>query len=191
MSASTLLRAARRSSGLSQGVLAARAQTSQPNVSTIEGGTRIPTVDTLERLLSRTGHRLIAIPGGRPDAVESADRIATSLRDMRRDSAFRAFLDYSDGLAATHGVNRVVLTAAEPFPTGSPAWDAAIAAVTEFRLNEESLPKPGWIGSSDRTLPHPATPHLGVYDIEPDVANVAPEFLRRNVLIERGTLASV
>lgn len=191
MSASALLRASRHSSGISQGDLAALAETRQPDISFIERGKRVPTVETLERLLLRTGHRLVSIPGNGPDAVETADRIATALSGPGRDKPFRHFLDYSDSLAAAHGVNRVVLTAAEPHPTGSPAWDAAVAAVSDFWLNEENLPRPDWIDHPGRYLTHSDAPHLSVYDLEPDLTNVAPEFLRRNVLLERGTLASV
>ena len=78
MAASTLLRSSRLTSGISQGDLAARAKTSQPEISTIENGKRIPTVDTLERLLRQTGHRIIAVPGSGTDAAETADRIASA-----------------------------------------------------------------------------------------------------------------
>ncbi len=43
----------------------------------------------------------------------------------------------------------------------------------------------------DRFLPSPATPQLGRYDLPPDLSDVPPEFLRRNVLMERRTLQSV
>ncbi|MHB1173001.1 MAG: helix-turn-helix domain-containing protein [Lacisediminihabitans sp.] len=191
MSASTLLRASRLSTGISQGDLAARAQTSQPDISTIERGKRIPTVDTLERLLLQTGHRIISVPGLGPDAVDTADRIAGAVRSQSRDTALRAFLDYSDCLSAVTGTNRVVLTASEPPATGSRAWDAAIASVTEFWLNKGKLPKPDWVKDPKRYLASPESPHLGGYDLEPDVTNVPPEFLRRNVLLELATLESV
>lgn len=132
MSAGTLLRAARRSSGLGQQEVADRAQTSQPDVSAVERGRRIPTVDTLVKLLDATGHRLIAVKTSRPDAVETSARIADALQSSGVEAALRRFLDYSDGLAATSGVERVVLTAAEPYPSGSRVWDAAIAAVAEY-----------------------------------------------------------
>jgi transcriptional regulator with XRE-family HTH domain len=188
MAASTLLRASRLASGITQGDLAARAQTSQPDISTIESGKRSPTVDTLERLLRQTGHRIIAVPGVGVDATETAERIASA---RSRDSALRAFIDYSDSLAAAKGVDRVVLAIAEPHPTGSPAWDAALAALVDYRLGQSKLPKPGWITAPSRFLSEPQSPQLGLYDLEPDLANVPPEFRRRNVLLERSTLESV
>lgn len=191
MTASTLLRAARNASNLNQTALASGARASQAEISAIENGKRNPTVDTLDRLLARTGHRLIAIKTDRPDAVTSAALIAAAVKEQDRERALRAFLDYSDGLASKSGVDRVVLTASEPHTTGSAAWDAALAAVTEFRLNEPKLPKPHWIATFGRQVTAPVSPHLTAYDLPPDVALVPPEFLRRNVLIERGTLESV
>jgi DNA-binding XRE family transcriptional regulator len=191
VAASTLLRAARSASNLKQSALASGARASQAEVSAIENGKRNPTVDTLDRLLAKTGHRLIAIRTDRPDVVTSAARIAMAVKRGDRESALRAFLDYSDGLASKNGVDRVVLAASEPHATGSDAWDAALAAVTELRLDEGKVPKPDWITTFGRQLKAPASPHLTAYDLPPDVELVPPEFLRRNVLIERGTLESV
>jgi transcriptional regulator with XRE-family HTH domain len=188
MTASILLRASRLTSGITQGDLASRAKTSQPDISSIESGKRVPTVDTLERLLRQTGHRIIAIPGAGVDAAETAERIASA---TSRDSALRAFLDYSDSLAASTGVDRVALGIAEPHSTGSKSWDAALAALVDYWFSRSKLPKPDWINSNSRFLDVPQTPHLGQYDLPPALENVPAEFRRRNVLIERSTLESV
>ncbi|HEV7813422.1 MAG TPA: helix-turn-helix transcriptional regulator [Leifsonia sp.] len=187
MAASTLLRSSRLASGITQGDLAVRAKTSQPEISTIESGKKIPTVDTLERLLRQTGHRIIAVPGSGADATETAERIASS---SSNDSALRAFLDYSDGLARAAGVDRVVLGIAEPPSTGSAAWDAALAALVDYWLGKSRLPKPEWINSRSRFLVTPRSPQLGEYDLAPELADVPQEFRRRNVLVERATLES-
>ncbi len=191
MTASSLLRAARRTSGLGQAEVARRSGTSQPDVSFVERGKRIPTVDTLERLLAGTGHRLVAVPSARPTSVETGDRIATSLAGGRMDAAFRAFLDFSDGLAASEPVVRVVLACAEPDSTGSPVWDSALAAVAEYWLDRDGLPKPSWLDDPDRSLPTPESLAVSVYDPEPDLGEVPEQFRRRNLLVERSTLASV
>jgi transcriptional regulator with XRE-family HTH domain len=188
MAASIILRSSRLVSGITQGDLAARAKTSQPDISSIESGKRVPTVDTLERLLRQTGHRIIAIPGAGVDAAETAERIASATSS---DAALRAFVDYSDSLAAATGVDRVVLGIAEPHSTGSTSWDAALAALVDYWFSRSKLPKPNWINSSSRFLDTPQTPHLGVYDLSPMLDNVPAEFQRRNVLIERSTLESV
>lgn len=188
MAASTLLRSSRLASGITQGELATRAKTSQPEISTIESGKRVPTVETLERLLRQTGHRIIAIPGVGTDAAETADRIA---RSSSTNGAVRAFLDYSDSLARAKGVDRVVLGISEPHSTGSAAWDAALAGLVDYWFSRSKLPKPGWINDPSRTLNSPEAPQLGRYDLEPLLDEVPREFLNRNVLIERRTLESV
>jgi transcriptional regulator with XRE-family HTH domain len=191
MSASALLRASRLSARFSQVELAERAATSQPDVSAIESGKRVPTVDTLERLLQRTGHRLIAVPGLGPDAVETAERIAAAVRAGNRDGALRAFIDYSDRLAHAGRAERIILSYVEPGPTASHAWDAALAAVSDYWLNKSNLPRSDWMMDPARTLASPEAPHLGDLDLAADRDEVPNEFLRRNVLIERTTLASV
>ena len=155
----------------------------------MESGRRIPTVDTLERLLRQTGHRIIPVPDAGSDADETAARIAQA-RDST-DDALRAFLDYSDALARADGTNRVLLSALEPRPTGTRAWDAALAGLVDYRLSTSRLPTPAWITRPNRTLEDPAAPGLSPYDLQPDPAEVPREFLRRNVLIARSTLESV
>jgi hypothetical protein len=54
----TLIRRARTGAGLSQAELAERAGTSQPALARYEAGTILPTLPTLERLLSACGRRL-------------------------------------------------------------------------------------------------------------------------------------
>lgn len=191
MTAAALLRAARRSSGLGQAELARRSATSQPDVSLVERGKRVPTVDTLERLLAGTGHRLVAVASVYPTAVEAGDGITAALALGRVDTAFRAFLDFSDGLAASGSVLRVVLASAAPNSTGSPVWDVALAAVAEYWLDHDHLPKPVWLSDPDRTLPTPQGLDVSVYDPEPDLEEVPQQFRRRNLLVERSTLESV
>ena len=122
------------------------------------------------------------------DAAETAARIARALDDGTDGSALRAFLDYADELERHEETGRRQLASSEPGPTGSPAWDAALAALVDFRLTE---PKPSWIDLPGRFLASPQAPQLDIYDLPPDLSDVPPEFLRRNVLIERRTLHSV
>ena len=58
MDAGRMLRVARRRAGLSQRALAARTNIPQPSIARIEAGITKPRVDTLERLLTATGHGL-------------------------------------------------------------------------------------------------------------------------------------
>ena len=69
----TLVAQARRASGLSQAEVARRAGTSRPTLSAYEGGSRNPTLDTLERVLAANGQHLAAVP----------DPVFTRHRDRR------------------------------------------------------------------------------------------------------------
>jgi transcriptional regulator with XRE-family HTH domain len=57
------IRALRTSRGLSQGALAEIVGISQPNLSAYEQGRRIPTLDTLNRLVVACGYELAATDG--------------------------------------------------------------------------------------------------------------------------------
>jgi transcriptional regulator with XRE-family HTH domain len=61
-SASHLLRQARRAAGVGQQELADRAGTSRPTVSAYEHGRKVPSVDTMQRLLSELGCQLSVEP---------------------------------------------------------------------------------------------------------------------------------
>jgi transcriptional regulator with XRE-family HTH domain len=58
----TLLSTAREAAGLSKTDLAKRARTSRPTLSAYEHGRVSPTLDTVERILAATGHRLTVAP---------------------------------------------------------------------------------------------------------------------------------
>ena len=78
----TLVRARRRA-GLSQTVLAARAGTSQATVSAYESGRKVPSVETLTRLLAATGCRLAVEAGAaREPSRQEHERTARALADV-------------------------------------------------------------------------------------------------------------
>lgn len=123
------------------------------------------------------------------DAAATADRIARAVRARNRNAALRGFIDYSDTLR--RGVDLAALSSVEPPPTGSEGWDSALAAVVDFWLERAHVTVPSWANDSSRIATQAESPHLGQYDLPPDLANVPDEFLRRNILIERSTLASI
>jgi transcriptional regulator with XRE-family HTH domain len=83
--AAHLVREARRRQGISQAQLALRAGTSQHAVSLIERGLRQPSLDTLERLLLVTGHRL----DGRLEVVATEEDLVHLAAAQRRTMAER------------------------------------------------------------------------------------------------------
>lgn len=190
MTAETLIRSSRRASGLSQKTLGERSGIAASSLSLIESGDRIPTVATLERLLAATGRSLVSIPTRRADAATIADRIAAALGDGEPASALRHFIQLSDNLAAEHDEVRFALSVAEPAPTGVKHWDAALAGLVEYRLQQEGLPLPSWTRDPGRTLRKSWTFSAGRYVVPVDRARVPKAFLDRNVLIDEETLTS-
>jgi transcriptional regulator with XRE-family HTH domain len=188
--AATLLRAARRSARLSQAELVRRSGIDKSTVSLIEAGLRNPSVEKLDRLLRATGRRVGVYPTSRSGSIEAGETIADWLDDGDSEAALRVFLRYSDNLAATEGVERVMLAATEPPPTGSPVWDAALAAVTEYWLDLEGLPKPGWIDDPARTLPDETPLAVNRWTSMRAIRDVPPAFRRRRILVDESTLQS-
>jgi len=191
MTAALLVRNARRASRLSQVALSARSGVAQSSISLIESGERAPEWATVDRLLASTGRGMVAIPSRREDVAAIAARIAAAEKQGDDRRAVRAFIQLADNLAAEHDEVRFALTIAEPPPTGRKHWDAALAALVEFRLSEEGLPLPRWARDPSRTLSRSWTFGAGDYVVPVDKQRVPPSFLGRRVLIDRDTLASV
>jgi predicted nucleotidyltransferase/DNA-binding XRE family transcriptional regulator len=93
--AGELIREARSRAGLTQTELAALAATSQPTVAAYESGTKVPSTDTLERILKATGLSLSAVPVARS---RRASRLRQRLQKHRGE-----ILE----LAAQHGARNV------------------------------------------------------------------------------------
>jgi len=72
VNSASLLRRARRKAGLSQRALAARAETSHTTLASYESATKVPRVDTLDRILRAAGFELEVVLSPRPDAELSA-----------------------------------------------------------------------------------------------------------------------
>ena len=187
----TLVRAARKSRRLTQAQLAARAGLDQARVSRSEDATEKPRYDTVERLLAGAGHRLYAAPTRRDDAATIATQIRDSLKRGDRALALRYLLQLNDNLVAEKGLVRGVLAVTEPELTGQKAWDAAIAALVAWRLNEEHVPLPEWVAAPERKLDRARTLRVDPADPVPIRADVPGEFLEHGVLAWRDTFASV
>ena len=83
MDVPTALLKARRRASLSQSALAARAGTSQATISAYESGRKVPSIDTLSRLLAVTGSRLVVERGvARRPSRREHERTARALADV-------------------------------------------------------------------------------------------------------------
>lgn len=124
------------------------------------------------------------------NAASIARDISAMVAAGRAPLACRAFIQLADNLENAHGTGRLELTLAVPEAI-DPGWDAAIAAVCEYRLNSEGLPIPEWVSARAGTPGELWTLPWSVYELTADRAAVPAEFLRRGILIEADTLRSV
>ncbi|MBX3067101.1 MAG: helix-turn-helix domain-containing protein [Cryobacterium sp.] len=190
MTASTLIRAARKSRGLTQAQLAEFTSIDQSRVSRSERG-RETDFGTVERLLAGVGYRLYSAPTRRDDASTAAVEIRDRLKAGHRELALRSLLQLSDNLKAERGLLRGILGLAEPESTGDRVWDAAIAGLVEWRLGEEGLPIPDWVNLPIRFLDSPSTLGIDTADPLPPRSEVPEQFAKRGVLVWRDTFESV
>ncbi|WP_166790737.1 hypothetical protein [Cryobacterium mannosilyticum] len=70
-------------------------------------------------------------------------------------------------------------------------WDAAIAALVAWRLNQEDIPLPEWVNNPDRALAEPVVLRVDPADPAPERGDVSNEFADRGVLAWADTFASV
>ncbi|MBG6056366.1 transcriptional regulator with XRE-family HTH domain [Salinibacterium sp. CAN_S4] len=188
--ASTLVRAARKSRQLTQEQLAARALLDQGSVSRSERG-RDASFETIDRLLGGAGYRLYSAPTRRDDAATIAAEIRRQLTAGDKDRALRALVQLNDNLVAEHGLVRGILGLAEPESTRDRVWDAALAALVAWRLGEEGLPLPPWVGLPGRFLDGQRTLEVDPADPLPPISEVPDEFAKRGVFAWRDTFESV
>lgn len=87
MDVPSVLRDARRRSGLTQADLGAATGTSQATISAYERGRKTPSLDTLERLLAATGARLQVAPAPTAPPPEALAQTARALHDVLRLAA--------------------------------------------------------------------------------------------------------
>lgn len=150
----------------------------------------MPRADTLERILRASGARLTISPTLRTTALEAAAEIRVALAAGDSSGAFRAWLALNDDLARESATNRVVLTAFAPATTGSALYDAALAALVDYRLTEASAPLPSWVEAST-ALAEPTVLTDSRYITADDLGAVPEAFQRRGVLIDVDSLQSV
>ena len=187
----TVLRAARKSRHLTQEQLARRCGLDQARVSRSERDEETPGFDTVDRLLAGAGHRLYAAPTRRDDAATAAVRIRASLERGDRHDALRHLIQLNDDLLAEKGLIRGVLALTAPESTGQKVWDAAIAALASWRLNQERIPLPDWVAEPSRTLSRSRVLRVDPADPAPAGAEVPEEFRQHGVLAWSDTFASV
>ncbi len=101
MAPAALIRNARDAAGLTQTQLARRLGTTQSVIARLESGAANPTVQTLERALGATGHRLALTAEPQPPSVdESLIRKHLELTPSQRLEALETMHDEAGQIAA-------------------------------------------------------------------------------------------
>jgi transcriptional regulator with XRE-family HTH domain len=155
MEVATLIRTARRQSGLTQAELARRSGTSQPTLATYESGRAVPRLDTLARLFKHSGHELVLslTPQVRRGAVsirQVAEEIHSIVTEEGTSGAWRRLLDFVDDFrgSSTAG-QRWLVEEAAPL-SGDARFDAAIAGIVDLLCTEVHIDPPAWTGQPQR-----------------------------------------
>lgn len=188
MTTAQLVREARRGGGLSQRALAAKAGITQPALADIERSAHDTRVASLDHLIGAAGYRLFLLPTTSSSAASWANVIYGELRSARHSErgAFRALIGLSDELAAAPGPLRVALCVAPPASTGDRRYDAAVAAIVDYHLTRDRLPRPSWVREPSRVL-------ADAWEVSPftDISEVPAVFRRHGVLLAKSELSSV
>lgn len=149
-----LIKKLRRDAGLSLRELASVSDLAVSTVHRAERGDLHPTVDTLARIVSATGRRLVLeVP---PDSSRSLLGLGLVAREELRSgdqpSVVRRAAELVRHFDAAPMAERVRVLAAEPPVTGSEQWDAFLAGLAEWLAVRGGVDPPTWVGGPGRFL---------------------------------------
>ena len=126
----------------------------------------------------------------RPTAAATAGQIHLALAVRDHDLALQHFMRLNTALRRAHGRARAAIATDTPASTRSRRWDSAIAGLVAFRLNEESLDRPDWLGDRSRVLARSWSLGGGPAHAAVEIERVPSEFLQRRVLVDPAMLAA-
>lgn len=180
----------RRRRGITAAQVAARSGLQTSNLYALEHGHRRPTVTTLERAAAGLGLRLLAVDvGNQALASDIADAIAGHDASGAEELAYRAYIQLNNQLAASSATTQVLLTVTPPRHI-SREWDAALAALVEWRLTEKGAPVPDWAAENAGLNGEHWAPWPAIRLLDADLDLVPEPFLRRGIWLEAGELES-
>lgn len=191
MAHNLLIKESREAAGLTQRDLAASSGISQPTIAAFETGSRDVTTSTFDRLVHGLGLQVSVLPAGYLTAARTAVLVA---KKIEREGGARAevlVLQLADDLAAAEPALRGALTITPAPPTGDKRFDAWIAGLVEYRLEEVGIAPPNWVRGERRSLGEEWIVG-GVTALADLVRSETPEpLLRRGVLLSEADLVSV
>jgi len=110
-----------------------------------------------------------------------AAHVADEADAERRWSLLLEFLEEYEHEPASR---RRPLVEAEPARTGDAHWDALLAGIAEWLAARDGVSAPPWVGSPERTLAEPWSPHELASLRRLAADNAPPEIRRHGVLID-------
>jgi transcriptional regulator with XRE-family HTH domain len=185
MSIITSLRRVRARQALSLRALGERVGIAASNLSTIESGRRGSSTATAERIAQALGVTLVPVElGGRITVAEASEYFVDA--DDRR--SYRLLLQVANDLQSALPYVRTLLVAEKPRALTA-RWDAALAGLVEYFMDDSGLPSPDWAGDRLGDISWNWSPSGG--PLVPDEELVPEPFRRRGVLVEAGELESI
>lgn len=186
-----LVRAVRRSAGLSVVACAAGAGIPHARLSEYEHGRHQPSVARLQALARAAGLRFVPVPVPSTvvTAAEAADEVYEVLRSgaIRAESrALRVVFQLHDDLAAAPSHVLPALVATPAPPTGDARFDALVAGVVEWHTRGRGLPVPPWVSEPERTVEPPWQP-----DPHTERSDAIDVLVRHGVILAASELESV
>lgn len=187
-----LVRKLRLDAGLSLREVAAVSELAISTIHRTERGELHPTVDTLERIVSATGHRLRLDP--RPDSAGSVLGLSIVLRRELSEQAglsvVRRAAELASRFDAAPNGSRARMLLAEPPSVGSVEWDAFLGGFAEWLAARSGMEAPAWTGSPSRFLDRGwwVTPMVSMRAWE--FAGTPVSLQRRGVFLHRESLTN-
>lgn len=174
--------ARRKQSRLSQSDVAARSGLPKSSISIYENHGRDPGSATLERLAKGVGLRVLLLDIGHASPVaEHGGSIAAAVANGDEHQAFEVLRAIAFELMEASPGEAVVLSYQEPASINA-QWDAAIAGVVEWRLQQAGAPVPDWVTACRRDRADRWTPLTAVPSDTTTVSDVAA-LAKRGILI--------
>jgi len=184
-----VVRTVRRSAGLGVMQCAARAGIAHARVSEYEKGSHDPSLGRMQDLARVAGLRLVAVPV--PSATASAAEAADEIYELLRGGApwqraLRVAFQLHDDLTAAPPYVLGALVAAPAPSTDDARFDALIAGLVEWHVEQHRLPVPPWVMEPGRTVTPCWQP-----DPHTDPADAVETLARHGVILARSELVSV
>lgn len=117
-------------------------------------------------------------------------RLAAHLaEEADADRRWSLLLEFLEEYGHEPASRRQLLVEVEPARTNDAHWDALLAGIAEWLAARDSFPAPSWVGTPERTLAEPWSPHELASLRRLAADNAPPEIRRHGVLIDPYDLA--